>query len=497
MKQYLQKLFILSLTFGILAFLPNALNAQCAAGQVAVPFAFTGASQAFIVPAAVNNITITAVGGDGGTGSIGTTLGGSGASVTGTFPVTPGNSIIIVVGGAGGNNTNIPADFGGGGGGGGGTAVVNNTSATLLVVAGAGGGSSGIAGQGGRATAGGAGGGAAGAGADGSFHGTGGGGSLNAAGGTALANSNANGPGGATGGQGGGGALGAAGGLHAIAAGENGGGDGAYGAGGGGGGGDADGDGTGNLGGGGGGGGGGFTGGAGSPIDGFSGGNGGGSTFDGSASAPAITAGVDGGASATPANGSVLFCYFISAPLAVEFLDFTIAKADIGVQLNWKTGNEKDNDRFEVMHSIDGVDFTQVGTVQPKDAQKPTHDYAFQHENVINGINYYRIKQVDIDGQITYSDIQSMLLDNGKNVTVSINPRVTSTAATATVMAQKTAVSQVTVTDMKGQVVDQFNWNLKPGQQTFEINVRDWAVGMHLVVVRNGNNKQVFKIIKK
>ena len=80
------------------------------------------------------SITITAAGAQGGSASDGS-AGGLGAVMTGTFTVTPGDSIYMLAGGVGGNTTGSWA-----GGGGGGTFVYDSTSHTLLIAAGGGGG---------------------------------------------------------------------------------------------------------------------------------------------------------------------------------------------------------------------------------------------------------------------------------------------------------------------------------------------------------------------
>ncbi len=106
----------------------------CATTRCAAVFAYTGAAQTLTVPAGVTSMTIEALGASGGPSSV--RAAGRGASIQGTFAVTPGEVLTIIVGGAG-----TTASIGGtdtGGGGGGGTAVLRGT--TALVIAGGGGG---------------------------------------------------------------------------------------------------------------------------------------------------------------------------------------------------------------------------------------------------------------------------------------------------------------------------------------------------------------------
>lgn len=106
-------------------------------------FSFTGSPQNFVVPACVNQITITANGAQGGCPN-----GGAGAQITHTISVCPGDVIQVNVGGQGGQNAggyngggeggtaNITANFGCGGGGSTNVAVNGNV---IIIAAGGGG----------------------------------------------------------------------------------------------------------------------------------------------------------------------------------------------------------------------------------------------------------------------------------------------------------------------------------------------------------------------
>lgn len=108
-------------------------------------FEYTGELQLFTIPSGVHSITVSAVGARGAPiGGPSSKLGGYGASITGTFTVTPGETLSVLVGGAGGDG---PIGLSGMGGGGGGGSFVwrgsdyTSISKTLLVAAGGGGGS--------------------------------------------------------------------------------------------------------------------------------------------------------------------------------------------------------------------------------------------------------------------------------------------------------------------------------------------------------------------
>lgn len=101
-----------------------------------------------------------------------------------------------------------------------------------------------------------------------------------------------------------------------------------------------------------------------------------------------------------------------SPPLPVELSAFT-AKADgtAAVQLAWTTAQELRNDHFDVQRRLDGQTFTTVGTVGGAGTSSTAHAYGFRDTRLPAGaaVLYYRLRQVDTNGQATYSPVRSVL----------------------------------------------------------------------------------------
>ncbi|MCF0073924.1 glycoside hydrolase family 9 protein [Dyadobacter sp. CY261] len=96
----------------------------------------------------------------------------------------------------------------------------------------------------------------------------------------------------------------------------------------------------------------------------------------------------------------------IEDPLPVELADFYLKELDGGnAQLYWKTVSEIDNERFEIERSVDGVDFRMIGEVKGNHNSQQARFYTFTDNEVPDATTYYRLKQVDIDGQFEYSKI--------------------------------------------------------------------------------------------
>jgi len=97
-----------------------------------------------------------------------------------------------------------------------------------------------------------------------------------------------------------------------------------------------------------------------------------------------------------------------SSVLAVSNLNFTAVKQDNEAQLAWSTSTEANNNYFNIERSSDGVTWQAVGTVKAVGNSTTLTKYSFTDALPLNGINYYRLKQVDDDGQYSYSPVRSL-----------------------------------------------------------------------------------------
>lgn len=90
--------------------------------------------------------------------------------------------------------------------------------------------------------------------------------------------------------------------------------------------------------------------------------------------------------------------------LPVELLFFDAVARGDKVELNWSTATEEENDFFEVQRSRDASSYAPIDRVPGNGTSSERHDYRIFDEDPLNGVAYYRLKQVDRDGAYEYSD---------------------------------------------------------------------------------------------
>lgn len=90
--------------------------------------------------------------------------------------------------------------------------------------------------------------------------------------------------------------------------------------------------------------------------------------------------------------------YAPESVLPVELVSFAGELDGKEIRLKWTTASELNNDFFDVQHSTDGEVFKSIGQVSGNGTTSQAAEYVLIHKNPQPGINFYRLRQVDFDG---------------------------------------------------------------------------------------------------
>ena len=97
-----------------------------------------------------------------------------------------------------------------------------------------------------------------------------------------------------------------------------------------------------------------------------------------------------------------------SVVLPVELLNFNGYTEGVVNQLQWETKSETDNEGFNIERSSDGNAFENIGFVKGRGNSPIQQNYRFTDRQPLNNLNYYRLKQMDVDGKFSYSNTISL-----------------------------------------------------------------------------------------
>ncbi|MBT8379818.1 MAG: choice-of-anchor J domain-containing protein [Ignavibacteria bacterium] len=90
--------------------------------------------------------------------------------------------------------------------------------------------------------------------------------------------------------------------------------------------------------------------------------------------------------------------------IPVELTSFTAYVVDQNIMLKWSTSTETNNLGFEVEKKT-GTEFRAIGFINGSGTTTEPQEYSFTDVNSEVGVNYYRLKQVDLDGSYSYSEV--------------------------------------------------------------------------------------------
>lgn len=198
--------------------------------------------------------------------------------------------------------------------------------------------------------------------------------------------------------------------------------------------------------------------------------------------------------SAGPAELNDFFTFLPSVTLPVQFTGFTADLQQNKTLLTWSTVNEINNKSFHVQRSQDGEHFASIGSVESSMEDATVHNYSYVDASPLSGINYYRIQQVDVDGQTTYSTIEKVNNTSSEAAVFSVanNP----SAGILTVQWKTGTNKPVTfsISNTAGQVMYQ---QVQPATGIYHIPVNNLPAGIYQIAARSNGMVQTKSFIRQ
>jgi len=170
-------------------------------------------------------------------------------------------------------------------------------------------------------------------------------------------------------------------------------------------------------------------------------------------------------------------------PLPVMMAGFSVAADGNEAKLVWSTYSESRCLGFYVEHSVDGRTWKQIDFVAsqaPEGTSNEKLNYITYDQNPATGVNFYRLKQTDINNNFVYTEVEKVSF--GKDGTVNIFPNPVKDVLNVS-LADWSKVAMVRIFDMNGKEV----FHTKDASNG--INMSAMANGTYLLRVEftNGN----------
>lgn len=170
--------------------------------------------------------------------------------------------------------------------------------------------------------------------------------------------------------------------------------------------------------------------------------------------------------------------FTVSAPAPVELTVFNAKVQQNTIQLYWETASEHNNNYFEVQRSEDARDWSVMDNVLTNNGNASYRQtYIYTDKQPSPEVNYYRLRQVDLDGRFEYTKIVQASAGIRPVVHISPNPATESVSITLD-QAVQTSVSWVKLFDSYGRLLQ--TWNLEDtySNQVIELDINAAPPGL-------------------
>jgi len=169
---------------------------------------------------------------------------------------------------------------------------------------------------------------------------------------------------------------------------------------------------------------------------------------------------------------------FASNPLPITLITFDAFKISSSTSsINWQLAACCSPDaKFEVQRAGTDKAFTTIGTM-PGSASNRSYNYA--DNNLLSGINYYRLKMIDETGKISYSRTVAVLNGVKGLLLTSLVPTIVTNNATLTIASTSREQLDIIIIDAQGRTVKRQHLSIDAGNSSIGLPLSDLPAGLY------------------
>jgi hypothetical protein len=186
----------------------------------------------------------------------------------------------------------------------------------------------------------------------------------------------------------------------------------------------------------------------------------------------------------------------VTLPVNFKALDYKVID-DYKVQVNWTTANENNSKEFIIEKSDDNSRFYEAGRVSAAGSSSAEKSYSFtdSRPSFFNKAIYYRLKQVDMDGQFKYSKVFQVTLKGKSMYVFSISPNPAVDHITAGITSDLTAKVEARIVSAAGNTTVRQILQLQKGRSTYRVSIPALQHGVYYFMLESKDYSQTIPFI--
>lgn len=178
---------------------------------------------------------------------------------------------------------------------------------------------------------------------------------------------------------------------------------------------------------------------------------------------------------------------YSNSPLPVELISFEGSRRGNKVLLQWQTATEKNSSHFIVERTNDGGNFVEVTKVLAAGNSSQLISYEAFDEYPVNGKNFYRLKEIDINGDEQFSKLVEVNFVN-EQTTLSVHPNpIKQNNFQIRYLALTTGLAELSVLDVTGRKIYDERFYVSEDKITnWNVTIPDMKQGLYYIRINNG-----------
>jgi choice-of-anchor B domain-containing protein len=187
----------------------------------------------------------------------------------------------------------------------------------------------------------------------------------------------------------------------------------------------------------------------------------------------------------------------ITGALPVDLLNFRGKLNKNEINLSWETEAELNHKQFEIERSNDGITWEQLGTKEGNGNTSYLRSYRFTDSQPFQNDNYYRLRQVDYDGNSDLSQVIHVRVQERDRV-ISVFPTLLTEGMTSIQLEAPISdvPMRVTIADLQGKLIEEMQIPSSESVMQHPVNVQSLAKGIYILTAWVDGLPQTVKLVK-
>lgn len=200
-------------------------------------------------------------------------------------------------------------------------------------------------------------------------------------------------------------------------------------------------------------------------------------------------------------SGMVGFSFFNigsgnANPLPITLVDFSSYCIDSQTSIvSWTTASEQSSMSFQLERSRDLVHWSALSVLDAAGNSTVKKTYSFTDSDVLSGVSYYRLKQIDLNGSYEYYGPISLKCSNQSNSIYAFPNPNNGDFGVEIVCVEDVSLSTITLSDLSGKLIASKLVDLKAGSNLIAFEDIDLPAGTYLVSLMNSNTFNPIKVL--